>query len=396
MRFITFVIVTSLACSLLVTAEDRNVTVEWNPGCDGTLNCNGTNSKGSYSNLVYVKMAGASDVIHILYSDIYGFSMMMFRTNLTAQLSVNWTNFLSDDVAQRYSSIGISQPPSESCGYLFTNIYEFNDTDYSADISKSKFVNPFKTSDLVWAKFSANNSDMGWFEGSVPGKNGTFKFMVKYPGKEDFRDKDLPHLIISSQSTLVDFVIDSIEPMYNMSKFALNTIFLSSGRKVSTQSKTALDDEYTPGTFQLWNALETDENGQVKNYLQWKPIFYSYSPKTLENSTITKQYSLSEDGAPVGGLGYVFFNQMVTFPSLNVSFGLPGNQKNGFFYKFTNYSSFSFTMGLGEPPKEKMSFIVSMVIFVGFGLPALAILVGLMVMIYRKLCRSNTSEFSAL
>lgn len=130
--------------------------------------------------------------------------------------------------------------------------------------------------------------------------------------------------------------------------------------------------------------------------MQWKPIFYYFDPKTLENSTITREYELAKNDSMVNGIALSFFKLDKLYPALNISFGLPGDEKNGYYYKSTNYSSFTFAAGFGAPPEDKMSFIVTLVIIVGFGLPAIVILVGLIVLIYRKIFRSNTSEFSRL
>ena len=142
-----------------------------------------------------------------------------------------------------------------------------------------------------------------------------------------------------------------------------------------------------------------DESTAIRNYLQWKPIFYFYEPKTLENSTITHEYELHKNDSQLNGISAAFFDPSPAaglYPALNISFGLPGNAKDGFYYKFTNYSSFTFAAGFGAPPQDKMSFIVTLVIFVGFGLPAIVVVLGLVVLLYRKIFRSNTSEFSRL
>ncbi len=82
---------------------------------------------------------------------------------------------------------------------------------------------------------------------------------------------------------------------------------------------------------------------------------------------------------------------------MNISFGIEGNEKDGYFYPNSNYSIWTFSVGVGQAPAEKMSPIVSLVIFVGFGLPALVIVIGLVVMIVKKLRRqSNYSEFQQL
>lgn len=74
--------------------------------------------------------------------------------------------------------------------------------------------------------------------------------MVKYPGQEK-RDTDLPHLLLNPESTSIDFVVDSVDAIYNKSKFALNVVMMSNHENVAKESKRNLDDEYTPGTFKL-------------------------------------------------------------------------------------------------------------------------------------------------
>ena len=129
---------------------------------------------------------------------------------------------------------------------------------------------------------------------------------------------------------------------------------------------------------------------QKHNFLQWKPIFYFNDPRTLENSTITIQYPLENNQSVPNGIGAAFFNQTSNAYAFNISFGLQGNEKDGYYYIQTNYSVWSFSVGLGAAPLEKMSFVVLLVIVVGFGLPALVIVVGLFVLLVRKIKNSRS------
>jgi hypothetical protein len=291
---VSLLAILSLLVIQIALAEDRQVSLEWNPGCNGTSQCNTTNTNGSFTNLLYVQLTGQSDIIHILYSDIRSFSIMLFRTNLSVKIDVKWDKLLANETSEMKDSISFSEKPLEWCGYLFSNIYEFDDEDTSADLRNANVTYTHKTSDLVWKKFSSLSNDSGLFEGFDKSSNGSFKFVIKFPGKESQRDKNLPHLLLNSKSTSIDFIVDSLEPKYNRSKFAINTIFLSNSKSIMVEKKKALDDEYTPGTFELFNTLVKDDSSNILNYLQWKPIFYYYNPKSLENSTITKQYDLKQ------------------------------------------------------------------------------------------------------
>lgn len=150
-------------------AEDRKVDVIWNPGCDGTHQCNTTNDRGSYSNLVHVQLTGSTDVVHLLYSDISSFSVIIARTNLTTTLIVDWDKLLSGNESQMVDAIQFSEHPLESSGYLVSSIYEFDDANGTADMSTVGFNQTFAhlTKNLIWKKFSSNSSDnFGVFEGS--------------------------------------------------------------------------------------------------------------------------------------------------------------------------------------------------------------------------------------
>lgn len=81
----------------------------------------------------------------------------------------------------------------------------------------------------------------------------------------------------------------------------------------------------------------------MKNYIQWKPIFYFNETKNLENSKNTLQYDFKENETMPNGLYEIFFPK-----NTNVSFGLRGNEKNVYFYTQSNYSSWTFiAIGLG-------------------------------------------------
>ena len=204
-------------------------------------------------------------------------------------------------------------------------------------------------------------------------------------------------MLLNSDSSSLDFIVDSLNCTFKDAKIALNVVFLSPLNSVDFSFEKTLDDEYTPGTFKLWNVQMKDESSNVQNFFQWKPIFYFYSPLSLENSTITKQYKVVQSEAAPVGIGRSYFSPTTLYYAMNVSYGLEGNEKDGYYYPQTSYSAWSFSLGRGDAPKEKMSSIVTFVIFIGFGLPALVIVVGFVVMIYKKVKKSRQdSSFSSL
>ena len=374
--------------------EERTVDVTYNPNCDIDA-CKNPDKNGSFPNLLYVKLTGASDIVHMLYSNIGSFSILLFKTSTASVMNVNWESLLSENATERKDSIKFTDKVLETSGYEVASIFEFDDKNGDADMTKvgANETYAHKTSNLVWKK-TVTNKQSSVFEGSYPNSNGSFKFEVRYPGKDE-RDTALPHLLLTPSASSIEFTIDGIEPRFNMSKFGINIIYLTNYDDITVKSIRTIDDEYTPGTFKLWNAEIVDTTSNTHNFLQWKPIFYYYGTKTLENSTITKQYDLVKKDVEASGIGLVFFDSDKKFSAMNVSYGLQGNEKDGYFYKQTFFSSWTFSVGIGKPPLEKMSFVVTIVIIAGFGLPALVIVVGIIVMVARKFRRSR-SQFSPL
>ncbi len=138
----------------------RKVEVVVNPNC--TIDaCKALSNNPSY--LVYVKSTGRSDTLHILYSSIYTFTVMFFKTGLNVNIDVNWPDLLSDNQTRMYESIGFSGAVVDRCGYLLQTIYEFDDSDGSADMAaKSNNLSNwrvYKTDNLTWS-FERNDSNV--------------------------------------------------------------------------------------------------------------------------------------------------------------------------------------------------------------------------------------------
>ena len=384
-------------CLLISVRCDRTFDFQWNPQCNDDI-CLKPNEKNSFNNLVYLKAVGPNDTLHFLYSNIQTFTIMAFKTSSNAKISINYTDLLSGNYQD---SINFNEEPIESAGYAFPIIYDFNDENGDADMNtkipqNSSYWKTYLTSDLIWSNFTAKTGNViGVFEGKTdPKVNGSFKFVVKYLGSEK-RDEDLPHLLLTQDAFAVDFIIDSVECKFKDSKFGLGVYFLSKKNQISMTSERNLDDEYTPGTFKLFNVKVADKaTNATTNFFQWKPIFYLEDPRTLEKSTITFQYKVVDNLEVPVGIASAFFDNSTKAHAMNISFGIEGNEKDGYYYIQSNYSVWTFSAGFGAAPSEKMSPVVTLVIFIGFGVPALVIFVGLIVMVVRKIRGSPAANLS--
>lgn len=272
---------------------------------------------------------------------------------------------------------------------------------FTADMTKisqneSDWVK-FETSDLTWSKFSDHPNSIGVLTAKLNDETNStseFKFIIKVPGT-DSRDKDLPHLLLKPESSSLDIIIDT-PASFEFSKFGMEFLYLSDGDSFNLTEKITMDDEYTPGTFKLWNIEFNKNKNEAQNYFQTKPIFYFYDPRTLENSTLVQKYEAERKLEVPNSIANGFFDGKNLAYGMNFSLGIEGNAKDGFFHKQTNYSVWSFSVGLNQAPTEKMSFVVLLVIAIGFGLPALIIVSGIFLMLVKKLRNSQRSEFEQL
>lgn len=173
-KYILFIALATWATSVFAAkggAGERKVTVDWNPDCDGEkTTCNRTDERGSYTNLVHVQLTGDSDVIHLLYSDIEGFSIFFARTNLTTKLSVDWVQLLSGQRENMTQALKLSETPAEWFAYEIPDIIEFDDVNGTADMTTVGLNQTYHhlTKKFIWKMFKFNSSEnFGWFEGKI-------------------------------------------------------------------------------------------------------------------------------------------------------------------------------------------------------------------------------------
>ena len=378
--FLLFALFCTLNAVSAESIEQRSVEFFANPNCvDGECTSDNTSDELSPNQLLYARSTGQQDIVHILYSTIGSFTVLMFKTNVTTTLSIDWQMLVnSTDInpptGRIQSAIEFSEPPVSMSGWSFPTIIEFDDASASADLTNATRIVEHSTGGGRSWTLAATSNTSYVFETpaafTTTDQNDTdeakFKFCIQYTGTRQ-RDTQLPRLLLTPTSSSLELVIDSVPTHFNRSKFAFTTIFLTSAvpaGNVSLTETDSNDDEYAPGTFKLFDVRVA--RPPFQSFLQWRPIFYYSSPKTLENSTITKHYPLGESGARVPlGIARFFFEETDKCRALNVSFGVAGDEKTGYFYGQHNYSTWTFVLGLGEPSVDTMSPIVYSIILIG-------------------------------
>lgn len=185
----------------------------------------------------------------------------------------------------------------------------------------------------------------------------------------------------------MDIVAQNITSNYTHPRIAITFLLVSSESKsegsFKLKKRRNLDDEFTPGIFDVFDVVSPrSTNGTQGAFLQYRPVCYTTSARTVSGSTELKQGeirdSISNDKEldnfkntlPYSYYGFTLGSKVAQ--GTNITFGLTGDG----FYSRSNYTSFSMLLGFGAPPVEKLSAFVITFAAIGLGVPLLVLLIG--------------------
>ncbi|CAE1149655.1 unnamed protein product [Acanthosepion pharaonis] len=344
--------------ALAIFAADDS---KWNKRKLTTVSCG--------NNCSYIKAEGQSDILHYLFSGKPAMSILSIKTDTNGKLLIN----------TKFSPPQIKVDPDKSFlyafGIVFDKLIEYNDSKNTANIEKydpAEWKNYSTAMEIVSNKQDSVVFFKSYSTDNVP-RNITFSF---WNFADNSRQDILPHLIVTSNSSLMNLVINNVKPSFSTSRFALAATYISHGNsRFSIKSEKSLDDEYSPGTFEVANWLAVSNNHN--SFWQWKPVSYFGTPRSTMTSTYVKSYKLNTNFSRLPenpSLAYSFFTEMGDYNmSSNIlSFGLTDDK----FYDRNNYTAWSATFGYGIPPAETVSTLAIAIISVGLGIPALLFVGG--------------------
>ncbi|XP_022095872.1 glycosylated lysosomal membrane protein A-like [Acanthaster planci] len=359
-------------------AADRKLSITYNEQCD-IPECMGSHLDNQ-PNLVHVTGTGDNDTVHFLWSSIGTPTFLLARTTHEAQLVVNWAALLQDTTTG-----SISFKPADSVLYssalMFTKLIEYNDTEDDGMMKSKDVLVPTVLNGLQWQNTTINQTEFSAMFNTSLGELGDYgTIAMKLTAFSDSgRLTSLPHLPHTENSTQLDLTMQNLTSNYVNTRFALEMMVVGSSNGsggVELKQDTTIDDQYTPGTFSVLNLKLP--NSPEGSYLQWKPVSYVLTERTMENARHVYQYNLDtkrdQIKMPNASIAHAFFSaaEMVQVGAVNISFGIT---KDGFFKK-TNYTSWSASFGYGKPPEEYMTLTVYIVISVGLGLPLIIVVFG--------------------
>jgi hypothetical protein len=156
---------------------------------------------------------------------------------------------------------------------------------------------------------------------------------------------DLPRLIHTANSTLIDIVLDNMSTtkQFLNSRFAIELMLIGAERSKDTMKlifRKGLDDEHTPGVFEIIELL-TPQTVVAGNggFLQYRPISYVRSAREVATSTKVNTNPLFMSEIPIGTTAYKYFaNFKSDFDILSESFSVSMGDKDDGFYQKTRYN----------------------------------------------------------
>ncbi|KAK2588272.1 hypothetical protein KPH14_004295 [Odynerus spinipes] len=362
---------------------------------------------------LYLRAEGSNDTLHYLWDFGGKPSILMALTSPAATLNITCEDFL----LRKNNSITFSQDPIYTIGIIINRIIEFNDVNDTAviNIADVTNINVLRPEFFRWSRKSLSViGDSVGLDMEGNSYNDTAKNITRYGSiKLSLRGfcfldhtETTPHMLHTENSTQVDFIFDNIQTneTFSNSRFAIELLMVGDGnpdRILVIDPKKSLDDEHTPGIFEVIEVRvpafdRTDKMESTGGYLQWRPVSYVTASRDATLSTETIQYPPSKVSNRVNAVKntmlYCYYGEdakNLLVQSIIVSLGSKGDG----FYKKTHYTTWTFIIGYGIPPDEQFSNLVIMIITIGLGLPLIIIFATGIYVCFRSMSKRHTDTY---
>lgn len=440
--FLVSTITTTFAFCLLLSnfnpiscSRMRNkLDVLFNHGCPETLpQCSADIENVPATNLFQVTSSNTESPTtktNFLLSNIGGPPMIIMTTSTQdSELTINWPVILNNGIMNDTNAFHYNHTQDSAIGFMFEKLIVFDDQDKT---NTSKFFE-VKWDKVVWDLASKTTYVKDDFlkitlrtRPDHPYNNTFGAIQIKMAIPRDIkadRQKEVPHLKLGGQSISVAIIVDNIQPNEKFANPRLLMTFVSvvqgpenAAVVCESESESLISDEYTPGVFKIKslqfkqkepgfkfddrsNSIEPNnliQNGHL-GFFYWKEVAYTDRRKLISRTVDVydehKEHlwsTLPLTSRPF----YQFFNHKGSNAGqnhlfrINLIFG-----RGDSVYSATNFTDFSFVLGLGTAPREQIfSFLVKIIIFVCFCLPILVTLAGVGHLLLRRFRRTGDTE----
>ncbi|NWW49021.1 GLMPB protein, partial [Pedionomus torquatus] len=353
-------------------------------------------------NLLHVRAAGPADTLHYVWSSIGAPAVLLVATaSGSSVLRLDWTRLLSPHPA---GAVWIDPPSSVlySAAVVFTKVFEYREAEEPEEL----FYPTYDLSGFSWESINRtlNHTALTAEFSGVPAadpdggfSNGSVRFRVTAYGAGG-RDRRLPSLQHTANSSQVEFVLAGVAPRGNGSRFALEVATVEeAGVEQELRSTRSIDDEYTPTIFEMLSLVARSPNDSSRrSFLQWKATAYgSRSPRREDNIQCRSGgLQVANWTLPTSSIVRAYFGEGVgssyTVSAINISFG----GEDGEVYQEKRYLSWSALLGFGQPPRDTFSPLVISIMAVALGTPLALLLLGGCVLLFAQ--RKRYSEYEPI
>ncbi|CAH4023227.1 glycosylated lysosomal membrane protein B-like [Pieris brassicae] len=363
---------------------DRKISAHLNPGCQGC--------SSNTTTLVYIRGEGKSDVLHQIWDFTKHLPTVLLSVgSLNTSLNIQW-------IENKPIYFNWTEKPWYTFAATIDKLYEYD------DIHDTGYINPqypqmeYSLKRISWElqeSILTNSEAMVHVTGKIHNRNNNDAVISIKLDLLPFKDYavELPHLIHTANSTLIDVSLVNLTTSFNASRYALHFVLASTDNPTDTMHyimRKSLDDEHTPGVFEIIeiktpSLYDSKEGG----YLQFRPVSYTSPKRNVASSTIAHVSQFNRTMMPRDSTLSLFFKesqQMILVQDMFVSFGESGDG----YYKQHNYTAWAYTMGYGTPPEDGFSFFVILIISIGLGVPIVLALSGVAFVLFRRYRQTNT------
>ncbi|XP_065072900.1 glycosylated lysosomal membrane protein-like [Ochlerotatus camptorhynchus] len=370
-------------CSAQSSDIERTLTGWLNPGCPENI-CSGDSAGIT---LVHIRADSAVDTIHYVWDFTGKPTILVALTRKNVTLDIHW----DDLFAGRPQSVKFSEQPIYTFMTVINRIFQFDDPEDKGTMAENATLFVFDPHEFAY------NRTLVWFNEkdviATLNVNNNFLFKLNAFSTRD-HGMDYPHLLHTSNSTQIDIVFNNISTKFERPRFAVELLFVVSEQAVSGSDfeitkRKSLDDEHTPGIFEIIDVLSPGAfKYSTGGYLEYRPVAYTHPERDVSTSTETHQTEPKSIEYPANELNvtlaYAIYGSKLDsllVQGMNISFGFSGDG----FYSKTNYTTMTFQVGYGVPPIEKLSAFVLIVAGIGIGLPLVMLVFGGIYVCLKKL-----------
>lgn len=368
----------------LLSLTSASISFKLNPDCKHEL-CNSTDTKDIY----YGETVVNDRKNHMIFSSFNDFTISIFQTNASSNIQLNYDALFAEDYEK---AINVTDGSIlNSLSIVIPRLIEFNDVNNDANMNNdlSSTISYYLT-DLIYDNVTATDTDKPTFRFELQNVTGNLTIDINYPGST-LRDSNFPKLKVEPSSFFLDIALQASNCTFDSSRFALEFYIISHNRQPFHSVTTSfIDDQYTPGIFNVIQLLGTN-NDKTPSSMLWKPVVYQTDERSVEENTLMKVYTIQNNISWDENLRKGIFLSLqphATIDALNVSFG---SADDGFFAK-TNYAFVQFTAGLDRLEPDSVASFVTIAAIVSFALPVVVGIIAAVFIIRRKFSKDSPKQ----